>query len=168
MNIRFDSDVTRDFVIDRFNQKVLEQFNDLEIIRMDYRDDMPMMFLTVNEANEFCPKGRPVVAVNLTAELFRYTELPIGLIDSALIHEGVHVNQYQEGRLYFHPESTFTDCRIMWEGEEHPNNVDDLSLYVKSPWELEAFEAQGEYIDEFNNQPKGTWVNHYIQAMIES
>ena len=69
-------------------------------------------------------------------------EIQTGLIEedfmTAVLHEMVHVRQYERGLLKDH------GVRKAWKGEEYVGIYDTTETYMNLPWEEEAYRLQEE------------------------
>jgi hypothetical protein len=152
------------FIRAKFPCETFHLFENIEVIDFEYREDMPMFFMTVDDNNRFDPKGRPVLVVNPNAEIYSM-DLPLDLYLGMIVHEKTHYQQYLDNRLRFTEDSTIDAVKVIWEGIEYANELIDLDQYLNQPWEREAFEAQGHFIDQYRSDVPGTWYTNYVKMI---
>lgn len=155
----------REFFKKQFSAEVMEKVDNIRLIEVDFGPSMPMVFMPVNAEGKFDPMGEPAIGINPKCEIFHLEGIDQAFVDAMFVHEYAHYEQFSTGRLKFQNGCTQEAPVIEWEGVIHfPTTV--ISEYVKQPWEIEAFEAQGRHIDTANGWVPGTWVNGYIDQLL--
>lgn len=97
------------------------------------------------EVKEFVSLGEGIPLVMLDISFFVWaleeTKMDIRVLKSLIYHELVHVDQYLRGDFRTH------GMEVVWKGVNMKvHDMDSLDEYFESPWEIEAYTKQAEFL----------------------